>query len=276
MTTTIPILLYHSVSTAPPAWIAPFTVTPRTFTRHLDLIAASGRTALTVSQFRDALAGDVPLPPRPLLVTFDDGFADFVEAASELAARKLPSTLYVTTGALRGPSGADPRLALPPAEMLSWSDVRALPGFGVEVGAHTHTHPQLDVLPPGEVDEEIRRSKHQLEDALGGEVRSFAYPHGFHSPRVCRAVRAAGYTSACAVMNALSARNDRLFALARLTVRADTGVDRLAAWLAGDDARVAPSREKAATRAWRFYRRADARWGDLPAVRRLTARLPRP
>lgn len=276
MTTTVPILLYHSVSTTPARWIAPFTVTPRTFANHLDLIAASGRTALTVSQLREALIGRAPLPRRPVLVTFDDGFADFAEASAELATRELPSTLYVTTGALRGRAGPDQALALPPADMLTWSQLSELTGRGVEIGAHTHTHPQLDVLTTYDAAEEIRRSKGLLENALGREVPSFAYPHGFHSPTVQRSVRAAGHTSACAVMNALSSRDDQVFALARLTVRADTGTDRISDWLADGGARVAPYREKATTRAWRIYRKAHAAHGDRPLSRELTARLPSP
>ena len=155
MTETIPILLYHSVSTKPPTWVAPFTVTPRTFASHLDLIVSSGRTVLTVSQLEEAMRGRAPMPRRPLLVTFDDGFADFLRASDELASRNLPSTLYATTGALVGRGGTDPALALPPADMLSWSQVQTLPERRVEVGAHTHTHPQLDVLPPGDAADEI-------------------------------------------------------------------------------------------------------------------------
>lgn len=276
MTTPVPILLYHSVSGAPARWIAPFTVTPRTFARHLDLVVASGRTPVTVSRLREAAVGRAALPWRPVLITFDDGFADFVGASGELAARGLPSTLYVTTGALRGRGGPDRRVALPPAEMLSWSQLGELIERGVEIGAHTHTHPQLDALHREGVAEEVRRSKLLLEDALGREVASFAYPHGFHSPSVRASVRAAGYTSACAVMNALSSRNDDMFALARLTVRADTDLDRLAAWLGGRSARVAPYPEKVATRAWRMYRRAHMGCGHRPVLRRVAARLPSP
>jgi peptidoglycan/xylan/chitin deacetylase (PgdA/CDA1 family) len=271
MVMTIPILLYHSVSTAPAEWIAPFTVDPGTFARHLDLIAASGRTALTVSQLREGMLGTAQLPPRPVLVTFDDGYADFVQAAAVLSARGIPSTLYVTTGALRGRGAADPRLALPPAEMLSWSTLPELVAQGVEIGAHTHTHPQLDVLPPRSAAEEIRRCKLLLEDTLGREVPGFAYPHGYHSASVRRSVEVAGYTSACAVMNALSSPADHPFTLARLTVRSGTSTDRLEAWIAGRDARIAPYPERLATRAWRLYRRARASTYAVPPMNRARA-----
>ncbi|MGH3857234.1 MAG: polysaccharide deacetylase family protein, partial [Pseudonocardiaceae bacterium] len=259
--TIIPILLYHSVSADPAPWIAPYTVTPQVFARHVELMATSGRTALTVSQLYSAIAGLARLPERPLLVTFDDGFADFAEAARMLAARGLPSTLYVTTGALRGRGprhkpAAMAEMALPPASMLDWSQLAELTEQQVEIGAHTHTHPQLDVLRPPVAAQEIRLCKDLLEEALGHAVPSFAYPHGFHRAAVRRLVREAGYTSACAVGNALSSRADHVLSLARLTVRADTTGEKLAAWLAGRDAPVAPYPERLRTRAWRLYRRA--------------------
>ena len=254
--TIIPILLYHSVSANPAQWIAPYTVSPRVFANHLELMTASERTAITVSQLREAAQGRTRLPQRPLLVTFDDGFADFAEVAPALAARNLPCTLYVTTGALRGRGPRPPEMTLPPAPMLTWSQLTELDEKYVEIGAHTHSHPQLDVLRPQAAAVEIRRCKHLLEDVLGREVPSFAYPHGFHSSSVRGLVRAAGYTSACAVMNALSSDADQMFSLARLTIRADTTSGQMVAWLAGRDAPVAPYPEKLRTRAWRLYRKA--------------------
>jgi peptidoglycan/xylan/chitin deacetylase (PgdA/CDA1 family) len=252
--TVVPILLYHSVTDDPAGWIAPYAVTPQAFADHVALIASSGRTAMTVSALVAAMRGERALPPRPLALTFDDGFADFADAAGVLAAHNLPSTLYVTTGALRG-RPVSPQLRIPPAPMLDWSQLGELSEHNVEIGAHTHTHPQLDTLPKSIAADEIRRCKYLLEDALRQEVPSFAYPHGFHSTQVRRAVEAAGYTSATAVMNALSSTSDHPFSLARLTVRATTTTAQLTAWLAGRGARVAPYPETWRTTAWRTYRR---------------------
>jgi peptidoglycan/xylan/chitin deacetylase (PgdA/CDA1 family) len=252
--TVVPILLYHSVAADPAGWIAPYAVTPQAFAHHVALIAATGRTAMTVSALVAALRGEQALPPRPLALTFDDGFADFAAAARVLAAHNLPSTLYVTTGALRG-RHLSAHLRIPPAPMLDWSQLTELADHNVEIGAHTHTHPQLDTLPKLAAADEIRRCKDLLEDALCQEVPSFAYPHGFHSARVRRTVEAAGYTSACAVMNALSSTSDHPFSLARLTVRATTTTEQLTGWLAGREAPVAPYPEAWRTKAWRTYRR---------------------
>jgi peptidoglycan/xylan/chitin deacetylase (PgdA/CDA1 family) len=254
--TVIPILLYHSISQEPSDWIAPYTVSPDAFSQHVEFIVGSGRTAMTVSALEAALRGDSPLPPRPVVVTFDDGFSDFTAAATELAANRIPSTLYVTTGALRGRGPRPPDMALPQADMLDWSQLAELSELSVEIGAHTHTHRQLDTMRSGAVSDEIVRSKEMLEDSLGHAVPSFAYPHGFQSKRTRRVIESAGHTSACAVMNALSSDSDNLFALARLTVGATTTPQQMSGWLEGVGAPVAPYPEKLRTTAWRLYRRA--------------------
>ncbi|WP_241385394.1 polysaccharide deacetylase family protein [Rhodococcus sp. CH91] len=251
--TVVPILLYHSVSSDPASWIAPYTVTPETFRTHVEAMLASERTPMTVSEFVAAANGYRVLPERPLIVTFDDGFEDFLSAAGVLSSARLSSTLYVTTGALRGRPPTS--LHIPPAPMLSWSQLTDLHEFGVEIGAHTHTHPQLDILPPPAVADEIRRSKGLLEEHLGRSVPSFAYPHGFHSARVRTAVARAGHNSACAVGNALSSTTDRSLSLARLTVRSDTSAADLSRWLSGRGAPIAPFPERWRTGLWRTYRR---------------------
>src|SRR5579871_1082679 len=88
----VPILLYHAITADPADWIAEFSVTPAVFGAHLDAVVASGRQPLTVSQYTDGLNGKIPLPPRPVLITVDDGFADFADnALPALTERKLPA-----------------------------------------------------------------------------------------------------------------------------------------------------------------------------------------
>ncbi|WP_328766888.1 polysaccharide deacetylase family protein [Streptomyces sp. NBC_00286] len=253
----VPVFLYHSVSTAPPSWIAPFTISPRVFEEQLDLLADSGLEVIPLQSLVAALQGGPPLPPRPAVLTFDDGFADFHSTVAPLlAARGLPATLYITTGALAGPSGPSERGSLfPPASMLTWRQVSELDAIGVEIGGHTRTHPQLDVLPWRRAREEIEGCKAQLQDALGHRVDSFAYPHGLSSRSVRRLVRETGWTSATAVRYGFSSGADEPLRIARLMVRADTGRDRFRSWARGAGGPVAPFPEGVPTRAWRTYRR---------------------
>ncbi|MFE5797180.1 polysaccharide deacetylase family protein [Streptomyces sp. NPDC056503] len=253
--TRVPVLLYHPVMDDPPAWIAEFTVTPRQFAAHLDAITGSGRTPLTVGALVGHLAAGTPLPPRPVVLTFDDGFADLAGPTAEaLAARALPATAYLTTGAL---APGRPCL-LPPAPMMTLAQAPRLEEYGMEVGGHTVSHPQLDTLGSAALRRELRDSKAELEDVLGHEVRHLAYPHGYNSPAVRRAAEAAGYASAVAVRHALSSASDELFRIARLIVRRDHTAADVEAWMDGRGARVAPYPDSLPTLGWRLYRRARA------------------
>ncbi|MFC7843991.1 polysaccharide deacetylase family protein [Streptomyces sp. NPDC001046] len=255
----VPVLLYHSVCDEPPAWIAPFTVPPRVFTEHLDLLADHGVEVVPLRRLLDAVRGGPPLPPRSAVLTFDDGFADFHSTVAPLlAARGLPATLYVTTGALGDPSrpGRDGSL-LPPAPMLTWPQLRELDEV-FEIGGHTVSHPQLDALPRSTARGEIAGCKARLEDALGHRVDAFAYPHGYSSRPVRRSVREAGWVSAAAVRHGFSSAADEPLRVARLMVRADTPRDRYLDWVDGRGAPVAPFPERTRTRVWRSYRRLRA------------------
>ncbi|MFI9121690.1 polysaccharide deacetylase family protein [Streptomyces bikiniensis] len=239
----------------PPSWIAEFTVTPRQFASHLDVITGSGRTPLTVGTLVEHLTAGTPLPPRPVVLTFDDGFADLVGPTAEaLASRGLPATAYLTTGAI---TPGRPCL-LPPAPMMTLSQAPRLEQYGMEVGAHTVTHPQLDTLASNVLRRELRESKAALEDVLGHEVIHLAYPHGYNSPAVRRAAKAAGYASAVAVRHALSSRTDELFRLARLIVRRGHTTADVEAWMEGTGARCAPYPDSLPTVGWRLYRRGRA------------------
>ncbi|MFE1287104.1 polysaccharide deacetylase family protein [Streptomyces sp. NPDC058751] len=253
----VPVFLYHAVSDDSPSWLARFTVSPRRFVEQLDMIADSGLRVVPLRQLVAALLGGPPVPPRSAVLTFDDGYADFATTVAPLlAARGLPSTLYVTTGALE-PSDGGP---FPSVATLGWAQVRELDAAGVEIGGHTETHPQLDTLPRTTVREEVAGCKRRIEDALGHRVDSFAYPHGYSSRTVRALVREAGWTSAAAIRaaSAFSSQEDDPLRFARLMVQADTGPDRFALWTGGAGAPVAPFAESLRTRGWRAYRRARA------------------
>lgn len=249
----VPILLYHSVTAEGGGLIRRYTMAPGEFRAHMAWVARQGYSTLTVSQYAAALRGEAALPARPLVVTFDDGYADFLDgAAPALAEHAIRATLYVTTA----PIGETRRGTLAGRPMLTWSELRALGESGIELGAHGHDHVQLDLVSRRAVANQVRASKRLIEDHVQVEVRSFAYPHGHHTPRVRDAVRDAGYASACAVKNALSHPRDDLWALGRIMLEHDDTVERLRA-TCGDGARpLSWHGERLRTRGWRAVRRA--------------------
>jgi peptidoglycan/xylan/chitin deacetylase (PgdA/CDA1 family) len=216
----VPILMYHEIS-ARSGTASRLAVPPPAFAGQLEHLASDGFVTLTASALAAALAAGSPLPERAVVLTFDDGFADFHERALPLLRRYgFTATLFVTTGwiADAGPHAAGRR----PGRMLTWSQISEAAAAGIEIGAHSHRHPQLDQLGRSRLRAELTISKELLEDVLGRPVPGLAYPYGYSSAPVRRAVAEAGYAYACAVGNVLAgARYDR-FALPRLTVRAST------------------------------------------------------
>jgi peptidoglycan/xylan/chitin deacetylase (PgdA/CDA1 family) len=240
-----PVLLYHRVGPADDR----LTVELDTFASHVALIAASGRTSLTVSELAQCLGGGRPMPDAPVVLTFDDGYAD-TRATIELAGEAgVKSTLYVTTG------------EVDTAGAISSSDLTALAAASayVELGAHTVTHPRLDELDAATAAHEITASREALQQAVAGPVESFAYPYGSHTVTVRQIVIDAGFSSAAAVKNALSHPEDDPWAIARFTVTRDTSPSQIEALLRGEGAPLSWKGERWRTRGFRAVRRARRR-----------------
>lgn len=139
--------------------------------------------------------------------------------------------------------------------MLSLKELREVRAAGVEIGAHTMSHPQLDILSPAKALEEISASKAALEDGLGERILSFAYPHGYASATTRTLVREAGFSSACRVRHALSSLDEDCFALSRIIMTRDMDDEQILAFLGGSGLPIAPPTDRLATDGWRFVRR---------------------
>lgn len=257
MTLAVPILLYHSIDDAFSAAYRRWAVTPARFDAQLRWLKSAGYTAVTISSLVAAYRGDTDMPERPVAITFDDGLRDFVTGAMPILDRHaLPATLYVATDYIGGTSRWLAELGEGDRPMMSWDDVRAVARAGIELGAHTATHPEMDVLTPGEARKEIRTSKARIEDALDDAVRTFAYPHGYASRKTRSLVAEAGFESACRVRHALSSPTEDPFALSRVIMTEDILDDDMEALFADPPGLpVAPPVDRFLARPWRLARR---------------------
>ncbi len=231
----IPILMYHSISSYATPEFRPCIVSPEVFDEHLSYLKQYRYTPITVTHLLKAMAfrGD-ELPPRPVVLTFDDGYADFyTNALPALQRYSFVATLYITTAFIGGTSRWLQNLGEGSRPILSWSQLAEISTSGIECGAHSHTHPALDMLPLPKAQDEIVRCKHLLEDHLGQQVSSFAYPYGYYSARLQQIVQATNYSSACAIRLTTSSLYDDPYALARLAIGPDTTIDDLATSLTG-------------------------------------------
>lgn len=260
----VPILMYHSISSAATARFRQFTVSPWLFAEHMAYLHQQRYTPLTVTQFiRARSQGASALAERPVILTFDDGFADFfTDALPVLKRYNVTATLYITTAFIDGVSQWMRRERETARRILSWQELSEIAVNGIECGAHTHTHPRLDTLSTRAARNEMARSKRLLEDHLGQETCSFAYPYGYQTARLRQIAREIGFTSACAVRHAKSSITDDAFCLARLMVHADTDLNTFSALLS--DAHTSPLSAvhslylRARTPAWQFVRRGSA------------------
>jgi peptidoglycan/xylan/chitin deacetylase (PgdA/CDA1 family) len=253
----VPILMYHSISSYASRRFEPNTVSPATFGEHLSYLDHCHYTPLTVTQFVHAMArGGDGLPPRPVVLTFDDGYADFyTNALPALQRHGFVATLYIATGFVGRTSRWNQPIGEGMRHILTWTQLAEISANGIECGAHSHTHRPLDMLPPSAAREEIVRSKALLEEHLGRQASSFAYPFGYYSPRVRQIVRTSGYESACAIKLAMSSLCDDPYALARLAIRPHTAVHDLAAALTrGQGALVASPVKRARVRMRQYTR----------------------
>jgi peptidoglycan/xylan/chitin deacetylase (PgdA/CDA1 family) len=232
----IPILMYHSISEPKhiiSEQLKPFTVSPTSFSEHIKYLHEHGYTSLTVTQLITLLYHDKQnLPERPVVVTFDDGFANFFTDALPILKRyNFVATLYIATAFIGGTSRWLWREKETTHPMLTWKQIQEIHAQGIECGGHSHTHPQLDIVPLSVARREIIQSKELLEQHLGQKVYSFAYPHGYHSGPIQQVLKDVGYTSACAVKYEMCQETTNPFSLARLLASEETRVDTLAALL---------------------------------------------
>jgi peptidoglycan/xylan/chitin deacetylase (PgdA/CDA1 family) len=258
------ILMYHSISDHATPKFKQFTVSPALFADHMAYLYQHAYTPITVTQYVHALSqgGDASsaLPERPVILTFDDGFADFfTDALPVLKQFNFTATLYIATAFVNSTSRWLQREDEMTRQMVTWEQLTEISAQGIECGSHGHRHLQLDTLSSSVVQKEIIHSKLLLEQHLGGNISSFAYPFGYYTTGARQQVQEAGYTSACAVKHAMSSAKTDPFALARLMVKADTGINALAALLNGHSSSALTTIFlRTRTPVWQLARRASA------------------
>ncbi len=210
------VLMYHSVEAGgnTPAWR--WAVSLQRFREQIDYLTSEGW------QFRrlDELNSNDPAPRKQVVLTFDDAYADTLQAAEILTAGKQRASWFVVSSAMCGRStwlddGVAPRATLPPSQL------RELIASGMEIGAHSKTHRRLAEINPAELKGETAQCKTEIEDSLGVKITSFSYPYGSYNPSVVSSVRQAGFERACTTENGPAFFGTDDFGIRRLTVTAD-------------------------------------------------------
>lgn len=220
----IPALCYHATPLHRSDRRSRYDVQKARFEQHLDLLKDSGWSTLSLKDFLTLSQ----LPPRSVLLTFDDGYANNLPGALEpLARRGMRACWFITTAPLT-PRGFAPHA--PPFEhaTIDKGALLALRAAGMDIGSHTVTHPDLTTVDDAALAAELGDSRPILENILGEPVETFAYPYGRYDLRVTRAAMQSGYLAAFTTRSGSNMPLTPRMELRRLTVYGTDDVATLA------------------------------------------------
>jgi peptidoglycan/xylan/chitin deacetylase (PgdA/CDA1 family) len=208
----VPVLMYHHVGSPPrDARWPELWVRPEDLAGQLSDLAGRGYTGITLSEMHEAWNGGRALPPRAVVITFDDGDRSVHDAAGPaLQAVDWPGVLNLNVGLLRSDEG------------VTTTMVEALLGAGWELASHSLTHPDLTKLDDPRLKAEVSWSRIALQHWFDVPVDFFCYPAGRFSDRVVHEVREAGYSGATTTLDGLAAP-DAPFTLRRVRVSRSDG-----------------------------------------------------
>lgn len=219
--TPIPILMYHAVEdTARPAKYKHFYVLADEFAGQMRMLLRGGYTPITFEALAAARAGTAALPAKPVLLTFDDGYANLKANVHPLLKQMgFPYTVFLVsqqvgrTNEWVVPDGYE---ATP---LLTWEDIAGMQADGlIAFQAHTATHPRLAEISPAKARREMADSKDALEQRLRTPMTTLCYPYGSVNEAVQDMAGELGYTQAVTTEFGRARADDPPLRLPRISV----------------------------------------------------------
>jgi peptidoglycan/xylan/chitin deacetylase (PgdA/CDA1 family) len=217
----VPILTYHYIRVNPDRYDRmgfALSVTPSDFAAQMDWLAQSGYHTITTEDLYTYLNGYGGLPSKPVILTFDDGYADFYTTALPiLRSHGFVAVSYVVSGFVGWPG------------YMTAAQIREADRSGMEIGSHTVSHPNLANLSAAAVRTQLVQSKDFLEQVVGHQVMSFCYPSGKYTSAIASAVAAAGFHDATTTRFGYSYTIANRYVWSRLRVSGGDPLDQFAA-----------------------------------------------
>lgn len=207
----IPVLNYHSITVDPGNRA---TITPEKFTEQMNYLAEQSYTTLTLQQFTDILEGRMQAPDKPVLLTFDDGYADNYEHALPLLKQLgFHATLFVSPGMTDD------------GYYLNWDQIREMHEAGWDIQPHGMTHPHLPKLSREEQEWQIAEARKQIEDHLGTTADIFCYPYGEYNRTTLKILKAHGFRYAFTIHQGWADAKQDPYKLKRIFVNGEESLE---------------------------------------------------
>jgi len=206
----VPILMYHSVGRIPPEssnLAKELTVDPHSFEEQMKHLKETGYQTISMKDLFKALYFNYPLPPKPVILTFDDGYDNaFYYVLPILNKYHFKGTFFLITNLVDQPG------------RLSWLQIQRMSKAGMEFGSHTQSHADLKNLPEEQINKELRESKLIIERRLGERVYFFCYPAGSYKPEIFPLLKNQGYLLALTTNSGTIENSDHPYELPRIRI----------------------------------------------------------
>ena len=200
----VPILTYHKVDDV----VDPLSVPPAEFEQQMKYLQENGYHSISPDQLTAYLNYGRPLPDRPVMITFDDGYVDnYVNAYPILKKYDFTATVFIVTGLI----SQDKRF-------MNWDQVREMQNDRFVFASHSVTHTPLNQLGPEGLRRELMESSAAMERQLGKKPRYFAYPTGDYSAKIEEQVKLAGYRAAFTIRYGQAGIKSSPYALERIPI----------------------------------------------------------
>jgi peptidoglycan/xylan/chitin deacetylase (PgdA/CDA1 family) len=215
----IRVLLYHRIlSRGSDRDMANIGVDEIAFRKQIEWLDKWGYTSITFADYSLFMKGELDLPQKPVIITFDDAYKDIYEHGFPVLMQYgMRAVVFVVADKSIMTSVWDEGIG-EVFELLNQHEILEMNAAGFEVGSHTTGHPRLTVVNLELAREEIEQSKISLEILLNAPVRSFAYPFGLLNDQIKGVVRESGYSFACASFSGPPVFTDDLFEIRRIKV----------------------------------------------------------
>jgi peptidoglycan/xylan/chitin deacetylase (PgdA/CDA1 family) len=186
----LPVLLYHHVGPSRPGTYPQQTLSSKAFERHVRWLARLGYVGIRPCDWLAGLRDRTGLPKKPVLITFDDGYADVTEYALPVLQRHgFGAGVFIVTGHVGGTNAWDEAKGSAPHKLMTADQIRYWARQGIEFGAHSRTHVDLTTLALNGLRDQVLGSKIDLVKLVGSPVTSFAYPYGIYNGDAYECVR---------------------------------------------------------------------------------------
>jgi peptidoglycan/xylan/chitin deacetylase (PgdA/CDA1 family)/SAM-dependent methyltransferase len=230
--TEVPILMYHSVAEDGPPELSPYRISPQAFREQMRYLRRHGYHSITIEDWGACIAAQKPPPGRPVILTFDDGYKDFIENAWPILERAdFKATLFIVTERVGRVADWDPAVSRPLA-LMSWRDLQELQAKGGEIGSHSASHKDFLAISVDQVMAEGQHARGKLREKLGSEAKIIAFPWGRGDEGVRRALARCGYTFGLTTWGGKSTLADDPMNLPRIEIFGDDDITAFARKLA--------------------------------------------